>query len=153
MNKIKILSSVLLAVVIVILISGLVFFINGKKIKPLYPPITVTPTLVRVIPTSRPSAVPSIQEDAIIEEIPEFTGAGPDETTETERKQINQAFDLRSRLPVVESQFSIEYDYQEYVFVVSILGSFQQGKAAFETWRVNQGYGDIPAEKFVFKQM
>jgi hypothetical protein len=79
---------------------------------------------------------------------PIFTGVKEWKPSEDQQKQIEQAFTLRSKLPLQEEFFSLTFDYNKNMFVVTFTSTDPQNSEKFTTWRIQQGFGDIPESKF-----
>ena len=112
-----------------------------------FPPASI-PTY-RLLPTEKAVNIyPSVTDV-----IPTHgTGALEEQDSQEEINRINQAIELRKIVPVRTDQFSLDYDYSSYLFVVILPDPFAENQALFEKWRQENGYGDIPAEKFVYRQ-
>jgi len=122
-----------------ILISGiivvfLVIFFSLSLIKR-------TNTTTNEVPTSEPT--PTI-------EIGAFTG-GLYATLPPEVAQLTkQKQDLRSKVPLTLSTFSIDFDYGEDKFVVTLNEPKDQARTEFENWR-NSNYPALPLGEFIMK--
>jgi len=138
-----------------ILISGiivvfLVIFFSLSLIKR-------TNTTTNEVPTSEPTPttfetkenVPTSEPTPTIE-IGAFTG-GLYATLPPEVAQLTkQKQDLRSKVPLTLSTFSIDFDYGEDKFVVTLNEQKDQARTEFENWR-NSNYPALPLGEFIMK--
>lgn len=92
--------------------------------------------------------VPTPTPNDTITPTPIFTGVKEWKPSEDQQKQIEQAFTLRSKLPLQVEFFSLTFDYNKNMFVVSFTSTDPQNSEKFTTWRIQQGFGDIPESKF-----
>lgn len=124
--------------------------------------INMTPDSTSPTPTpSRPSP--------IVSKVPEKTPVGGQQPTlpvgftgvstsgndlpAEQQKQVNQAFDLRQKLPVNQIDFIIEYDYSEDIFIVSLKQPTVESRQKFDIWLSTNNFESIPTSRFQFKSM
>lgn len=104
-----------------------------------------------VVPTPSMSLLPTFIVPTLENpDAPPFTGE-KDVPVPTQFEYVNSAYDLRSKLPVSENGFSLEYNYQTYKFVVTIQPPFESNKLLFNEWLNVNGYGSIPQSEFVYQ--
>lgn len=104
-----------------------------------------TPTAIQTSPAEVTETIPT-------DVMPTFTGVREEEIPKEEEEKINQAFELRQRLPIKASQFELDYDYENDNFIVKINEPFAENRQNFGQWLINNGYDKIPEDRFVFKK-
>lgn len=104
-----------------------------------------TPTAIQTSPAEGEVTIPEKIE-------PTFTGVLEEEIPKEEQEKINQAFELRQRLPIKTSQFELDYDYENDNFVVKIAEPFAENRQKFGQWLIDNGFDKIPEDRFVFKK-
>jgi len=98
------------------------------------------PTSVVVVPTSSSGKIVLT---------PRFTGANESIPSPILNFAIQKQA-LKKKLPFIQNQFTITYDYQSDTFVVTLTEPKQNNKTIFEQW-LQQNYPLIPFNKFLFK--
>lgn len=137
-----------LSILIGILFLFTFFYLNIGKQEKKSPLKSPSPTVISASPTEAFYISPA----SILNDDPGFTGANLDEgLPENETQQINQAFELRQKLPFKTEDFLMEYDYNKARFVVVLKGSQEAGKAKLRDWLKSNNFASIPEDKFVYK--
>ncbi len=80
----------------------------------------------------------------------DFTGVVEEELPPQVLDTSLQKKDLRQKVPLDLSTFSIDFDYGEDKFIVSLKDPKDQAKQEFETWRTNN-YPGLGSEQFLLK--
>ena len=80
----------------------------------------------------------------------ESTGAIIEIPTSQELETSIEFGNLYSILPVIAEGFTIDFDFSRDTFRVVLLPPHTQSQINFYSWKVNQGFGNIPDDKFVF---
>lgn len=120
-----------------------VFILSStKKSSPLIQPQppSLIPTPLVIAPTSSSGKIVLT---------PRFTGANEEIPAPVLNYAI-QKQDLKKKTPLTLNGFSITYDYQGDMFIVTLSEPKQDNKTVFEQW-VKQNYSLIPLNKFSFK--
>lgn len=105
-----------------------------------------TPTFIKILPTKSFANNPS--PNNLLP--PTFTGGGDQEPPKEEIELALASQELRKKLPLIEKNFMITYDYQEDKFVVSLIGNQNISKNDFESWR-QKNYPNIQSKEFIFQ--
>lgn len=79
-----------------------------------------------------------------------FTGVFEEEIPQTIIDFDAQKYELQQKLPLSLSTFSIDFDYGQDRFVVSLKDPKSQAQKEFESWRV-ANYPKIGADQFLLK--
>ncbi|OGK23970.1 hypothetical protein A2954_07380 [Candidatus Roizmanbacteria bacterium RIFCSPLOWO2_01_FULL_37_12] len=141
MNKKIFIALVIILIFLIILFTTLNLANQQKQI----PVTTPTPT-VELLPEQFPSAVitPEI--------IPPtgFTGVLDEELPPEIKNESEQIQDLSNKVPLTQPQFTIDFNWDEYKFTVSLNEPKDQAKATFEEWLKNN-YPAIPLDRFILK--
>ncbi len=74
------------------------------------------------------------------------TGAVYISPTDNEYNEIELIKILRSKVPIKNDYFSIDFDYQTNKFVVKIVNNSQENKVIWEKWVNDSGYGLITSQ-------
>ncbi|MFH0979824.1 MAG: hypothetical protein V1803_02675 [Candidatus Roizmanbacteria bacterium] len=117
---------------------------NNQQPSTIFP----TPTLFEVnqSPITNPPAggqIPTIKPA-------DFTGAKDEELPSETAKISLQKQDLRNKVPLNLSTFSIDFDYSEDKFVVTLKEPKDQVRSEFENWRTSN-YPSLSTNQFNFK--
>lgn len=137
--------------ILIVLFLIVTFVPFGKKPINNQPPTInnfPTPTLVEVNrpPVTNPlttSLSPTIEPA-------DFTGVKEEELPQEIKNISLQKQDLRSKLPLNLSTFSIDFDYAEDKFVVTLNDPKDQARTEFENWR-KANYPALVTSQFNFK--
>lgn len=137
MNR-KVLLLIITVAVFFLLLGVLIFFpwINHTAVNP-----AVTPIISKQ-PGATPTPLPAV-----------FTGEKPAILPSQTVKEINSAFELRKKLPIKESAFSLTYDYEKALFVVVLTRPYAENKNIFNQWLIDNGYSAIPKDQFSYKEL
>lgn len=110
---------------------------------------TTTNTSLQVLPTPTSIMVAPTIPVQKINITPRFTGANvnipPLLLNSAQEKQA-----LKKKMPMSETGFTITYDYQSDLFVVTLSEPKNTNRSAFEQW-LKQNYSLIPLNKFSIK--
>lgn len=106
-------------------ISPSYFSTNSNQFKPIKPTSTIIP----------PISFTGVKEEELPAEI----------KTLSEQKQA-----LKSRLPLTESLFSIDFSYEQDKFIVQLREPKNEAKVSFENW-LKTNYPAIPLTRFIFQ--
>jgi hypothetical protein len=98
----------------------------------------ITPTSVEVINPSV-SAVPA-----------QFTGVSEEELPQATIDAANQKQNLRNLLPLLLSSFSIDFNYEQDKFIVTLSEPKDQSRTEFDQWK-NNTYPAIDINQFNFQ--
>lgn len=129
--------TILLAILGILIVSVIFYSKRPTTNTPL--PVFPTPTRIMIAP-------PKGTQKIII--TPRFTGA--DFTIPSSLlNAAKQKQALKKKTPITENGFTITYDYQTDLFVVTLSEPKQENKTAFEQW-LKQNYPLIPLSKFLF---
>lgn len=79
-----------------------------------------------------------------------FTGAVDEPIPQQVINLATQKKDLKSKVPLNLSTFSIDFDYSTDKFVVALLDPKDQAKKEFESWRTSN-YPGLGSEQFLLK--
>lgn len=79
-----------------------------------------------------------------------FTGALEEPIPQQIVDLASQKKDLKSKVPLSLSTFSIDFDYSTDKFVVTLKDPKDQAKKEFESWR-NSNYSKLGADQFLLK--
>lgn len=109
--------------------------------------VTITPTVYPIIKYTIPSDVPDI---TIAPTLPDNTGALPNDFPPETGIPIDEAFELRSRIPMVENDFSIDFDYKNFKFVIKLKPPYDISLTHFKVWMDDNGYSKITKDKFIY---
>lgn len=133
--KIYIILLTILGILVIMVLSY-----SKKPITNIPLPVFPTPTRIMVVP------ITGTQKIIIT---PRFTGANVDiPPLLLNAAQEKQA--LKKKTPLTETGFTITYDYQTDLFIVTLSEPKQANRMAFEQW-LKQNYSLIPINKFSFK--
>lgn len=139
MFKLNIKIYIILLAILGILVI-VVFSYSKRPITNAPLPVFPTPTRIMIVP-------PTGTQKIII--TPRFTGANVNiPLTLLNAAQQKQA--LKKKTPLTETGFTITYDYQTDVFVVTLSEPKQDNRSVFAQW-LKQNYSLIPINKFSFK--
>ncbi len=129
--------------VIVLVLGGvLVFLRSQKKIKQQLPVVSsLSPT---------PESVQK-QEDEFPLPEPTFTGAIEEELPDEFVSEVEAKRSLRKSVPVERLEFTVDFDWDEFRFVVILKGDEALSRQAFEEWR-KANYPSISEKEFFFKK-
>ena len=137
--------------VLIVLFLIVTFIPFGKKPTNNQPPGTnnfPTPTSIEIIPSPVTNPPTGGQTPTI--EPADFTGVKEEELPPETAKISLQKQDLRSKLPLNLSTFSIDFDYSEDKFVITLKDPKDQARQEFENWR-KANYSALVITQFNFK--
>lgn len=103
-----------------------------------------TPTLVELNDQS------AIDNQQLTIPASDFTGVAEEELPPAVLDASLQKKDLRQKTPLNLSTFTIDFDYSEDKFVVTLLDPKDQAKKEFESWRTSN-YPGLDANQFLLK--
>lgn len=137
--------------IIVLIIVGIILIVPfGKKKETSNNP---SPTTQVIIPTIMlPTRPPFSQEEPAPTLIPiqNFTGADINQTLPTELKNTGeQKTALRRLTPLTLTFATIEFDYENDLFLVRLLDPKEENQIQFNSWK-DQNYPALTEDKFVF---
>jgi len=102
----------------------------------------ITPTSVEINPS---------QTDGQLTSVPaQFTGVNEEELPQEIFDASTQKQDLRSLLPISLSSFSIDFNYEQDKFTVTLSEPKDQSRTEFDQWRSNT-YPAIDINQFNFQ--
>jgi hypothetical protein len=112
----------------------------------------------QVFPTSiEANPSPSVNRDGTTSESPTpptikagFTGAAEEQIPQQIVDAAAQKKDLRQKSPLILSVFTIDFDYAEDKFNVTLKDPKDQSQKEFESWRT-ANYPGIAADQFLLK--
>jgi hypothetical protein len=135
----------------VILLSLILILMVMRRIQPTTSNLNISPTLTQEEPTV--SAIqPSINE--VVSPTPllsePFTGGIMPTFPPQEVATSDQQAALQLKLPVQTSQFTINFDYANDIFIVTLVQPADKSKTAFDTW-LKTNYPAIPIVRFKFQ--
>lgn len=114
--------------------------------------LTIPPIILPTrspFPTS-PAEAPSEGVTPTIIPIQNFTGADINQTLPPELKNIGeQKTALRRLTPLTLAFATIEFDYENDLFLVRLLEPKEESRIQFNSWK-NQNYPALTEDKFVF---
>lgn len=79
-----------------------------------------------------------------------FTGAIEPTMTDKEKEEIDKGYELRQRLPLKTPSFTLDFDYDEFFFVVYLNEPKEKNKDDFNRW-LKENYPMLDINQFVFK--
>jgi hypothetical protein len=79
-----------------------------------------------------------------------FTGAVEETLPPAVVDAASKKKDLRQKVPLNMSTFTIDFDYSQDRFIVTLKDPKEAAQKEFESWR-NSNYPAIPAEQFILK--
>jgi len=133
---------ILLPILLIIILFFLFFSIRKTKL-----PTTVVPSPTSIYPTKfvvAPSPTPTLIPPA------SFTGVLEETLPPATLDLSNQRRELRKKTPLVETYFTVTFDYGEDKFLVALKEPKDQSKIEFEKWRI-VNYQAIPPDHFIIK--
>lgn len=80
---------------------------------------------------------------------PDFTGAQDETFSDDEVETAKQRQTLRSKLPMKEPTFLIDYDYGKDTFTVTLSEPRDQSQQQFANW-LNENYPKLKVDEFVY---
>jgi hypothetical protein len=104
----------------------------------------LTPTTVQ----TNPSLGTNNQSSIVIPA--DFTGAAEEELPTQVIEASAEKKDLRDKVPLDLTTFSIDFDYGQDRFIVTLKDPKDQAQKEFDNWRTNN-YPGIAANQFIFK--
>lgn len=148
--KINFGKPVIIIFLLSIILLGLFFLISFKKpaqkpteiISPTQAPSPTTFIVTKPSPTL-PEASPTLIA-------PTFTGVKEEELPQNELDLSQQKQELKNKLPIKEAGFTIEFDYAEDKFTVSLIEPKEKSKQDFLGW-LKANYPAIPEDRFILK--
>ena len=78
----------------------------------------------------------------------DFTGVLEEELPPEVRAESEQMQDLSYKVPITQPLFEIDFNWEEYKFVVTLKDPEDQARTAFEDWLKNN-YSGIPLNQFI----
>jgi len=149
-SNIKVYLGISFALIILFILILVIPFSN-KKISPQK---TTTPSLNQPFPTSveiNPTNQPQITNDQSPHTISaDFTGVAEEELPKQIIDLAAQKKDLRQKTPLSLSTFTIDFDYGEDKFVVTLKDPKDQARREFENWKTSN-YPGLGSEQFNFR--
>ncbi len=137
--------------IIVLVIVGIILIIpfgKKKEVDKNPSPTIILPTRTP-FPTS-PAEAPSEGVTPTIIPIQNFTGADINQTLPLELKNIGeQKTALRRLTPLTLAFATIEFDYENDLFLVRLLDPKEESKIQFNSWK-DQNYPALTENKFIF---
>lgn len=113
------------------------------------PSSSLTPTPNSIQPTSvKTDSAGSISPSTV--PVSDFTGAVDEPIPQTIIDRASQKKDLQSKVPLELSTFSIDFDYGEDKFIVTLKDPKDQAQKEFESWK-NTNYPGLGNEQFLFR--
>lgn len=82
--------------------------------------------------------------------IPDFTGVSNPPLSDEENKKNQQISSLRQKLPFKNEFFSLDFDYNNYIFIVNLKKPEEESKKIFFEWLKNN-YPYITVDQFLIK--
>ena len=79
-----------------------------------------------------------------------FTGVKEEPVPKEETEKLDQQNKLINQLPVDNDFFSLNFDYKEALFIVTIKEPKEENQKKFEGW-LKENYPLIPKDKFTFQ--
>lgn len=146
-SNIKVYLAISFALIILFILILIIPFSN-KKISPQK---TTTPSSNQPFPTSvEANPSPITISPAPITIHSDFTGAIDDELPQQVIDLAAQKKDLRQKTPLDLSTFTIDFDYGEDKFIVTLKDPKDVAKKDFESWRT-ANYPGLGADQFLIK--
>ena len=145
MNKPNLKIYLILILIVAVLITLIFIFSYLRKkrgvIEP--PPVFPTPTSVEF-----PSDITPTDELTPPESHPTFTGVLEEELPPDLKALSEQKQALKRNVPLTQPLFSIDFDYGEDKFIVSLNDPKDQARTSFEDW-LKDNYPAIPLDRFI----
>ena len=143
-------------VIVLLILSGVFIFMAIRNSSPSQLGPTSTPTPRRGVtlfpPNSQPTTfISPIDESPPIVNSTPGTGANDEHVSIDEQIAADQSTELRNLLPIENQAFSLDYDYKDYMFIVTLKGETTQSQQLFYAWIQENNYFAIPQSKFIFK--
>jgi len=143
----------------VILLLLLILLIPFSKKNPIQsdkisPTSQLFPTTIETNPSpssnnDQPLVIDGLSPTPIVIEA-RFTGVFEEELPQVIIDFDAQKYELQQKLPLSLSTFSIDFDYGQDRFVVSLKDPKSQAQKEFESWRV-ANYSKLSADQFLLK--
>ena len=148
-QNIKVYLAISGALVVLLILIIIIPFSSKKTSTCPLPPTTypLIPTTVQI--NSSPSS--QVTNNQATNSVPAtFTGALDEPVSQNIIDVSNQKRDLQSKLPLSLSTFSIDFNYSEDKFEVTLNDPKDQAKKEFESWRTTN-YPLLGSEQFILK--
>ena len=114
-------------------------------------PFSKKTTINNLQPTTSVPFPTSVKTDSTGSIVPaDFTGVAEEELPPAVLDASLQKKDLRQKTPLDLSTFTIDFDYSEDKFVVTLKDPKDQAKKEFESWRT-ANYPGLGTEQFLIK--
>jgi len=98
----------------------------------------ISPTNTATKPQLSPTLLPVIANSGVLDQ----------ELTATEKKLAEQKQALRKKIPLVDKDFKVTFDYSQDKFIVALNSPKESTKKTFTQW-LEKNYPSIPIDRFI----
>lgn len=130
------------AVIAVILGGLLIFLLSQKKTEQKFS------AAAPISPAPEPEQP---QEDEFPLPEPTFTGAIEEELPNEFVSEVEAKRSLRKSVPVERPEFKVDFDWDEFRFIVTLKGDEASSRQAFQEWKT-ANYPSISDKEFLFRK-
>ena len=148
-SNIKVYLGISFALIILFILVLIIPF--SKKTTDYNPKTTTSPPFPTSIETDPADSTDSTNSTNILTPIPaDFTGAMDEPIPQQIIDLAAQKKDLRLKTPLNLSTFTINFDYGEDKFIITLKDPKDQAQKEFENWRVSN-YPGLNSDQFIIK--
>lgn len=137
--NLKIYLLISLSIILLVILALSLIFKNQKKEDTIAPSPTIEP-----LPDQFPSAY--VTPEIILPT--GFTGVLDEELPAEIKNESVQIQDLSNKVPLSQPLFNIDFNWDEYKFIITLKEPKDQTRSSFEEW-LKQNYPAIPLDEFI----
>jgi hypothetical protein len=153
LQNVKVYIAVSLALIVLLVLIIIIPF-SSKKPSSSLTPNSLTPSPSSIFPTSVKTGsitlVPNNLTPSPSPISPGFTGALDETIPPKLIDSTNQKNDLLSKVPLSLTTFTVDFDYSDDKFIVTLKEPRDQAQREFESWKA-ANYSGLNSEQFILK--